>query len=187
MGCSEGGSIISTVAGDGHDLTVGLQGLDKTLLIHWPCTGNYFQVTHTVAKLRIRELSEFRSCYDIRVTVRGIIPKSNLAADFFSCRRSVTGDNLNLDTGIHNLADSIGDIGTHRVRDSHYTEKRQIAGYHLVSRNSNITVSKHLVSEPESTHSLILIVEQQSVNFVFGHSGRISAHSVYNLRSSFHI
>ena len=114
--------IVGSVTSNSNDLVLPLQSLNQSFLIHRTSTRDYLQIQDSLIQLFVRKSSKLWTCNNILITIL-CCPQTNLTTDFLSCTRSITSNNLHIDTGIHTFCDGCRNIQTNRVADSHNTHK----------------------------------------------------------------
>ena len=159
-------SIICSITSNSNHLILFLQSFNQSFLIHRSCTRDNLQIQDSLIQFLVRKFSKFRSCNDILIVIL-CSPQTYLTADFLSCTRSITSDNLHIDSCIHTFSNGGRNILTNRITDSHNTHKGQIISHDLTILEYVSLTIKHLISEAESTHSLVLIFNQLILNIGF--------------------
>ncbi len=182
MGGLEGRSVVGAVAGHGHDLVVGLQGLDESLLVHRTCACDDLHVAYALAQGGVVEFGEFHTGDDVGVAVGPVVPESYLTADLAGRAGGVAGDNLHLDACVKYFADCVGHVGADGVGDGCHAEELQALGCHLAVGYRGVAFADFLIGESERTHGHVLVFQQQGVDFGLGHAGGVGAHGEYDFR-----
>ena len=184
MGGLEGRGVVGSVAGHGHDLAVGLQGLDQPLLVERSRPGYDFKIIHAVAQLGVAQLCELRTCDDVAGAVAAVVPKADLAAYLLGRPRCVAGYDLELDPGVQNGAHRVGNIAAHRIGYRHDAEEHEIFLLKASPLDGRFAGRQFLVGEAERAHRLVLILQQPGVEIRARHACRVAAHSEHNLGRS---
>ena len=159
MGGFEGGRIVGAVARDGHHLTLLLQSLHESLLVHRTGAGDDFKVENALFEFGIGECGKLGPRNLAPRIVAGL-PQTDLPPYFAGCSRRVSRDDLNADARVDAGFHGIGHVGAHGVGNGGEAEEREVARRAAAVAERFARIVQNLVGEAERAHGFLLIAEE---------------------------